>query len=52
MPDRYGDNPDCAACTLCDAQGQRDGFACDHVDHRGAANRGMALIRHAMGWER
>ena len=45
MPDRYGDNPDRNACTLCDAHGLRDGFACDHVDWAAASKRGMAMVK-------
>lgn len=68
MPDRYGDQPADAdefgpayrqraqaaidACELCDHDGTRNGFACDHIDHRPAAARGMAAIREAMGWNR
>ena len=68
MPDRYGeepitaDRPDILAarrasvaiddCNLCDENGIRNGFACDHIDHRPAAARGMAKIRAAMGWNR
>ena len=68
MPDRYGDQPEDAdefgpayrqhaqaaidACALCDHEGTRNGFACDHIDHRPAAARGMAKIRAAMGWNR
>lgn len=40
------------ACALCDPDGTRNGFACDHIDHRPAAARGMAAIRAAMGWNR
>ena len=48
MPDRYGEID---ACDLCDAHGNRaDGFPCAHTDHAGAAARGMAMIRAAMGW--
>lgn len=59
MPDRYGEDPDIAritdhrvidACDLCDANGDRGGHPCDHVDWAAAAKRGMAMIRHAMGW--
>ena len=39
-------------CGLCDGDGQRNGFPCDHTDHRPAAARGMAKIREAMGWNR
>ena len=68
MPDRYGEEPRqvaddqpadtyvtrrlIASCDLCDSEGIRNGFACDHVDHRPAAKRGMAKIRAAMGWDR
>lgn len=54
MPDRYGEDPDIArmtdyraidACDLCDEHGQRGGHPCDHVDHAGAAERGMAMVR-------
>ena len=41
-----------AECDLCDHEGTRNGFACDHIDHRPAAARGMARIRAAMGWDR
>jgi hypothetical protein len=59
MPDRYGEDPDIArirdyrtidACDLCDDTGTRGMHPCDHVDHASAAKRGMAMIRHAMGW--
>jgi hypothetical protein len=60
MPDRYGDSdPDIARitdpytvanCDLCDEHGYRGPTVCDHVDHSGAAKRGMAMIREAMGW--
>lgn len=35
------------ACGLCDDHGQRIGtpWVCDHVDHAGAAERGMAMVR-------
>lgn len=64
MPDRYGENdPDIAAmtdhraidaCGLCDEHGQRIGtpWVCDHVDHAGAAERGMDMVRRTMGWDR
>lgn len=42
----------CDLCDLCDRDGTRNGFACDHIDHRPAAKRGMAKIRAAMGWDR
>lgn len=60
MPDRYGDEPDIAAmadrraigaCGLCDDHGYRGAFVCDHVDHAGAAKRGMDMVRRAMGWD-
>jgi len=58
MIDRYGDyqpTPQERAeairvCDLCNPDGYRGGTVCDHTDHRAAAARGMAMIRHAMGW--
>jgi hypothetical protein len=55
MPDRYGESPEeraqsIAHCGLCDDDGYRGGTVCDHADHAAAAKRGMAMIRHAMGW--
>ena len=65
MPDRYGEQPDdfgpeyrqraqdaIDACQLCDRDGIRNGFPCDHTDHADAARRGMNMIRQAMGWNR
>lgn len=37
-------------CVLCNADGYRGSAVCDHIDHAGAALRGMAMIRAAMGW--
>jgi hypothetical protein len=38
-----------ANCTLCDLHGYRpSGILCDHVDHRPAYDRGMALCRQAL----
>lgn len=37
-------------CDLCDDDGYRGGQVCDHIDHREAAKRGMAMVRKAMGW--
>lgn len=65
MPDRYGerDEPladwereliresETARCDLCDDDGMRGMYACDHVDHAGAAQRGMTVIRSIMGWD-
>lgn len=42
---------DIADCQLCDTDGLRNGFPCDHQDHRQAAQRGMDAIRKAMGWK-
>lgn len=39
-------------CDLCDSDGYRGSMVCDHIDHRGAAKRGMDAIRAAMGWDR
>lgn len=36
------------ACTLCDADGYRNGHVCDHVDHAPAARRGIAACRAAL----
>ncbi|TXH20575.1 MAG: hypothetical protein E6R06_21810 [Mycobacterium sp.] len=36
------------ACTLCDADGYRNGLICDHVDHAPAARRGIAACRAAL----
>lgn len=58
MPDRYGENQDyrtvyaVADCGLCDDDGYRGGTVCDHIDHAGAARRGMALVRQVMGWDK
>jgi hypothetical protein len=36
-------------CGLCDTDGYTPaGQVCDHIDHRPAAARGMALIREAL----
>jgi hypothetical protein len=55
MPDRYGEEierqADIDSCNLCDNHGHRNGFNCDHIDHKAAAQRGIALIRQAMGWK-
>lgn len=40
------------ACGLCDDEGYRGSAVCDHIDHQGAAKRGMDMIRQAMGWQR
>jgi hypothetical protein len=38
-----------AACQLCDDDGYTPaGAVCDHIDHRPAAARGMALVREAL----
>ena len=64
MPDRYGEHEEPLAdwerelinshaitrCDLCDDDGMRGIYRCDHVDHASAAQRGMAMIRAAMGW--
>jgi hypothetical protein len=60
MLDRYGDDQPTPAeraeairsCDLCDRDGYRGGTVCSHVDYASAAKRGMAMIRHAMGWQR
>ena len=40
-----------ANCQLCDDDGYTPGHViCDHIDHRPAAQRGMAAVRAAMGW--
>lgn len=65
MPNRYGENdepdPDIArifdyraieACELCNEDGYIGGRVCDHVGHRAAAQRGMAMVRHTMGWKK
>jgi hypothetical protein len=39
------------ACNLCNTEGQRDGFPCDHTNHKPAATRGMTEIRRIMGWK-
>jgi hypothetical protein len=39
-----------ARCGLCNEDGYIGSTVCDHTDHRAAAKRGMAMIRHAMGW--
>lgn len=38
-------------CGLCDDDGYRGATVCDHEDHTGAAKRGMAKVRAAMGWD-
>lgn len=38
-------------CELCDDDGYRGTQVCDHVDHREAAKRGMAMVRKTMGWK-
>lgn len=37
-----------ANCTMCDPDGYHGSSVCDHIDHRAAANRGLALIREAL----
>ena len=37
-----------AACTLCDADGYRNGVICDHIDHAPAARRGIAVCQAAL----
>lgn len=37
-----------AACELCDGDGYHGSSVCDHIDHRAAAERGMALVREAL----
>ena len=37
-------------CGLCDDDGYCGSRVCSHVDHRPAAQRGMAQIRAQMGW--
>lgn len=37
-----------AKCALCDTDGYRGSSVCDHIDHRAAADRGMALVREAL----
>lgn len=39
------------ACEMCDKDGYRNGTVCWHVDYSGAARRGMAMLRAAMGWQ-
>lgn len=52
MPDRYGDHDDeTARCDLCDDDGMRGMYVCDHVDYASASRRGMDMIRRAMGWD-
>lgn len=67
MPDRYGENDngepladwerelinaaETARCDLCDDDGMRGMYVCDHVDHASAARRGMDMIRAVMGWK-
>ena len=64
MPDRYGERDEALAdwerelihatetarCNLCDENGMRGMYACDHIDYSAAAKRGMDMIRDAMGW--
>lgn len=38
------------ACGLCDTDGNRNGFPCDHTDHAATTRRGMDLVRETMGW--
>lgn len=40
-----------ARCDLCDDDGMRGMYVCDHIDHASAAKRGMDMIRRAMGWD-
>lgn len=35
-------------CGLCDDDGYRGTVVCDHVDHTGAAQRGMAKVRQIL----
>ncbi len=41
-----------ARCGLCDDTGIRNRFPCDHIDHAGAARRGMDMIRAALRKDR
>lgn len=38
------------ACSLCDPDGYRGSYVCDHTDHTPAARHGIAAIRAQMGW--
>lgn len=35
-------------CGLCDDDGYHGSVVCDHIDHRPAAERGMAKVRAAL----
>lgn len=55
MLDRYGepqpahfDPTAIADCELCDDNGYRGHYVCDHIDYQAAAIRGMAMIRQAL----
>lgn len=37
-----------ANCALCNDDGYRGATICDHIDHRPAYKRGMALVRAAL----
>jgi len=40
-----------AHCHLCDDDGYRNGaIPCDHIDRTQTAQRGIAAVRAAMGW--
>jgi hypothetical protein len=38
-----------ANCSLCDTDGYRGAIICDHIDRRPTYQRGMALVRAALG---
>lgn len=41
-----------ADCDLCDDDGYTPNLTiCDHIDHKPAAERGMAHLRDVMGWD-
>jgi hypothetical protein len=48
MPDEYDELCERMECGLCDDDGKRGMFRCDHIDYAATAKRGMALIREAL----
>jgi hypothetical protein len=37
-----------ASCGMCDDDGYRGVYVCDHVDHSATSERGSALVREAL----
>lgn len=48
LADRERNSYEIADCVLCDGDGLRNGFACDHIDWAPIAKRGIAKVRAAL----